>query len=227
MTLAHDITAPWSRWGSWLYDVRAAEAVARLADPALDYMRALPLDARLLDVGCGGGQQALRLAEAGYRVTGVDLSGDQIRRARRRADRRRGPGEPPAFQQADVLDLPFADGTFEGVTSVGSLKHWTDRGRGLRECARVLAPGGVLAICEVDRGCRLEDVRTWIASRLAVPPGLRTLGVMAFRTFVAGPSVDLRDAEALLEAVDLMDARAERVPGTPLLVLHGRRPLPG
>lgn len=223
MAQPRDITAPYSPLESWLYDRFAADRVHLLSKPVLDRMRVLPLDARLLDVGCGGGQQALELAAEGYRVTGLDLSPEQIYRARKRAARRQEPGEPPVFLEGDATAMPFSDGSFEGVYSVGAVKHWADRGQGLRECVRVLVSGGLLVVAEIDRGCHLEDARRWIGGLLGVPVGLRTVGVMVFRTFVAGPSLDLRDAETLLEGLDLVDARAERVPGTPLLVMHGRR----
>jgi ubiquinone/menaquinone biosynthesis C-methylase UbiE len=180
----------------------------------------------VLDVGCGGGQLALALARrrADFRITGIDLSPDQVARAQRRAT---GPGTEPAvtFREADALRLPFAENAFECVLSVASLKHWPDERRGLEECRRVLSPDGLLIVVEADRGCRIEDAAAFVAS-WRIPWFLRPIALPLFRTFVAGQSLDLDDARGLLAALDLREARVERTPDLPGLRMIGRKPRP-
>jgi ubiquinone/menaquinone biosynthesis C-methylase UbiE len=150
----------------------------------------------------------------------LDLSPKQIERAERLA--------PPLggrvrFVIGSALDLPFPDATFDALVSIASIKHWPDQAKGVAECVRVLKPGGPFAIFEADRGCRLEDARRFV-DRWRLPPMLRPFALQAFRTYVAGQSIDLEDARKLLEAQPIVEATAERVPGAPVLLLTGRRP---
>ena len=91
------------------------------------------------DLACGTGINLRRLTDAGWTVTGVDLSADQLRLARQR--------EPTGAElvQADVTALPFEETSFDAVAC--SLLH-TDVGdfaAVCREAARVLRPSGRLA----------------------------------------------------------------------------------
>lgn len=59
---------------------------------------------RILDLGCGTGRHSIELAKRGYKVVGVDLSGDQLKRAREKASEA---GVEVEFKQADARDLDF------------------------------------------------------------------------------------------------------------------------
>jgi ubiquinone/menaquinone biosynthesis C-methylase UbiE len=175
----------------------------------------------VLEVGCGGGHLAIDGARRrpDLRITGLDLSAEQVARARRRG---RDVAARVGFLEGSALDLPFGDGEFQAAWSVASIKHWPDQRRGLTEMVRVLRPGGALAVVEADRGCRLEDARAFVA-HWRVPAPLRPLALMMFRTFVAGQGLDLDDARGHLAALPLDDVRAERMPGAPGLLLAGRK----
>ena len=93
---------------------------------------------------CGQGRHAHLLAEAGYRVDGLDYSEDLLKRARKR-------GESPTlkYTQGDMRKLPRAwTGKFDAVlnlfTSFGFFADPADDARVIKEFARVLAPGGML-----------------------------------------------------------------------------------
>jgi len=99
-------------------------------------------EARVLDIGCGTGRVAIRIAEqAAFHVDGLDLSGDMIGFSRAAAER-----SPAAsrltFTIGDVAALPFPDGQFDLVISSMSQHHWADAGAGVREIRRVLRPTG-------------------------------------------------------------------------------------
>ena len=106
-------------------------------------LEATPLPAgatapRLLDSGCGTGSILGHLAARG-RAVGVDLSPEAVRLAR---------GRGAAVARAGLLALPFADDTFDCVTSFDVIYHrWvSDDAAAVREMARVLRPGGLLLL---------------------------------------------------------------------------------
>lgn len=95
---------------------------------------------RVLDAGCGGGGMPLSLAEEAREVVGIDPCnrfGDAAVRLARERGRRN-----LHFALADGMALPFAAGTFDLVLSHAVIEHVADAPLYLRECARVLAPGG-------------------------------------------------------------------------------------
>jgi len=100
---------------------------------------ALPAGGRLLDLASGTGDialEALRLV-ADVRVTAADFSLEMIRVGRQRQD-----GARIAWCAADARSLPFADASFDAVTSGYLLRNVSDRVAVFREQARVVRPGG-------------------------------------------------------------------------------------
>jgi len=100
---------------------------------------ALPAGGRLLDLASGTGDialEALRL-DPGARVTAADFSLEMMRVGRQRPG-----GERIAWCGADALALPFADASFDAVTSGYLLRNVADRVGAFREQTRVARPGG-------------------------------------------------------------------------------------
>jgi SAM-dependent methyltransferase len=97
---------------------------------------------RVLDAGCGSGRLTVALAEAGADVTGIDTNAAQIEAARRRAGEA---GVSLTLREADFnATLPFANGSFDAVTSRLALMAAADAVVTLTELRRVLVPGGRL-----------------------------------------------------------------------------------
>jgi SAM-dependent methyltransferase len=97
---------------------------------------------RLLDVGCGAGGPALRLAEAtNASVVGIDILAEGIATATELAQER-GLGERAAFLRVDAGgQLPFDEGSFDAALSVDAMCHLPDRLHILRELHRVTSAG--------------------------------------------------------------------------------------
>ena len=95
---------------------------------------------RVLDAGCGGGGMPLSLAEEAQAVVGIDPA-ERFQDAGVRLARERGMRHLH-FALADGMYLPFPDRVFDLVLSHAVIEHVADAPLYLRECARVLAPGG-------------------------------------------------------------------------------------
>jgi SAM-dependent methyltransferase len=95
---------------------------------------------RVLDAGCGGGGMPLSLAEEVDQVVGIDPA-ERFQDAGGRLGRERQLRNLH-FALADGMALPFTSGSFDLVLSHAVIEHVSDALRYLRECARVLAPGG-------------------------------------------------------------------------------------
>lgn len=101
----------------------------------------------MLDLGCGTGAVALRLAEGGLRVNGVDHSPEMLGLARAKAAER-GMADLIEVETGDVRELCVGNAEFDAVTCQGLLHHLEDSDLCLGELARVLKPGGCFYIFE-------------------------------------------------------------------------------
>jgi SAM-dependent methyltransferase len=106
-----------------------------LADHELDALRRLlgPGNGRCLDVGCGTGVPTLAVAELGWSVVGVDVSGDLLERARARG---------LEVLEAPAGALPFGDASFDAAVSFWTHTDIDEFGAAVAEVARVLRPSG-------------------------------------------------------------------------------------
>jgi SAM-dependent methyltransferase len=98
------------------------------------------VEGRVLDAGCGGGGMPLSLAEEARSVVGIDPA-PRFQEAGVRLGRERRL-DNLHFALADGMALPFRDAVFDLVLSHAVIEHVADAALYLRECARVLAPGG-------------------------------------------------------------------------------------
>ena len=139
----------------------------------------VPIEGRVLDAGCGGGGMPLSLAEHARFVVGIDpidrFSGAGVVLARERDLRHLH------FARADGMALPFASEAFDLVLSHAVIEHVPDARQYLRECRRVLAPGGR---CYLSTAPYLSFAGAHLP-RLRVPVPLHLVAgrAVAFRTF--------------------------------------------
>jgi len=101
---------------------------------------ALAEGALVLDLACGTGDLSRAAQRLGYRVVGADLSAGMLA----------ANGAATPLVEADGSRMPFATAAFDGLVCGYALRNFTDLAATLAECARVLRPGGRLAVLEVD-----------------------------------------------------------------------------
>jgi SAM-dependent methyltransferase len=98
----------------------------------------------VLELGCGAAQWSIALAGRGARVTGLDVSEEQLRHAREAAS---AAAVEVDFVQASAEDVPLPDASFDVVFCDHGAIGWADPLLLIPECARLLKPGGLLAWC--------------------------------------------------------------------------------
>ena len=186
----------------------------------------LPADrGHVLDVATGTGLVASTLLERGFRVTGLDQSPGMLERARERFDGR------VELVEASAEELPFPDASFDHLTFTYLLRYVDDPGATLRELARVVRPGGTVAMLEfgLPRGIWRPPWDLWVGIGLPVAGRLLSPGWHDVGRFL-GPSI--RDFHArypeqvltrLWQEAGLAEVRSRRMSLGGGLVMWARR----
>ncbi len=143
--------------------------------------------AEVLDACCGTGDLALAAERVGGKVTGADFSERMLERAREKS-------QTVDWVLADVMALPFPDGSFDAVTVGFGIRNVPDLEAGLAELARVLVPGGRIACLEITRpsGLLRPFFRLWFDGLVplagkVLPGGARVHLPACQRAAVPGP----------------------------------------
>jgi SAM-dependent methyltransferase len=106
---------------------------------------------RVLDMGCGAGRHAFEMFRRGGDVIAFDQDGDELAGVLELFGAMRESGEVPDgaeadIKQGDALALPFADAEFDRIVAAEVLEHIPDDEQAIAELARVLRPGGTIAV---------------------------------------------------------------------------------
>ena len=106
---------------------------------------------RVLDMGCGAGRHAFEMYRRGADVVAFDQDADELSGVRDLFAAMKDAGEVPEGAEADVkegdaLSLPFADGEFDRIVAAEVLEHIPADIQAIAELARVLRPGGTVAL---------------------------------------------------------------------------------
>jgi 2-polyprenyl-6-hydroxyphenyl methylase/3-demethylubiquinone-9 3-methyltransferase len=150
---------------------------------------------RLIDIGCGGGLLAEPMARLGFEVTGIDAAPENIAAAAAHAARAHLTIDYRATTAEAVLASDRAP--FDVVLNMEVIEHVADPAAFLRDCARLLAPGGVMILATLNRTAKAfalakigaEHVLRW------VPAGThdwrRFLTPAEIRGFLHGEGLDI------------------------------------
>ncbi len=175
----HDAHTPWNAvdegdtegFRAYLDTVSGVDRIERVKRRSFDLLDP-PADGRVLDVGCGTGDDVLALAErfdATGTAVGVDSSRAMVGTGRDRS-REAKPTAQVSFSVADATRLPFSDDAFYGARTDRVLQHLQNPRRGFEELVRVTRPGGRVVVTDSDWGTlTLAAGETDIDDRLVDP----------------------------------------------------------
>ncbi|MGW7584614.1 SAM-dependent methyltransferase [Kitasatospora sp. NPDC054768] len=186
-------------FGLWDEDEKSSmpHAQNHLTDRLIDLLQPKD-DQYILDVGCGTGHPALRLAaHTRARILGVSISTTHVTRANAKA---RSADRSPQldFVRADAMHLPAESGTFDAAWAIEMLFHVPDRLQVLREIHRTLKPGGRIVLTDFIRTGHLTD-DDW---------NLLTQG-FAFSTLLTADTYADAITQSGLELVNVHDVTAQ------------------
>jgi ubiquinone/menaquinone biosynthesis C-methylase UbiE len=126
---------------------------------------------RVLDVATGSGNAALAAARRGCEVIGIDYVPALLERARQRAVVE---GVPARFEEGDAEEIPFADASFDVVTSVFGSMFAPNQEQTADELARVTKPGGRIGLVAHTPEGFIGHLFKLVGSHVAPPAGLRS-----------------------------------------------------
>ncbi len=147
---------------------RIAKTMTAPSDAFVDGLP-LPAEGTALDVACGTGNITLPLARKGLTVTGVDIAPNLLEQARARAV---SEGLAIQFDEGDVEQLPYADASFDVVTTMFGAMFAPRPEVVAKELARVLKPGGLLAMGNWNPESFSGRMFQTNAMHVPPPPGL-------------------------------------------------------
>jgi ubiquinone/menaquinone biosynthesis C-methylase UbiE len=165
----------WSQPGrreaaSTVFDL-SNKAQERVVEHCIESL-ALKAGEHLLDIGCGSGAPAIRIAqESGGKATGINVSRGQLAQATDRA-KEAGLADRVSFQYGNAMALDFADESFDAALAIDLFPHLSDRQQGFNEAFRVLRPGSPFLLSEFTvRGNPPEDqLGAYLQTFHAMPP---------------------------------------------------------
>lgn len=124
---------------------------------------------KVLDVATGTGNVAIPLAKLGCEVTGVDIAPNLLVQARERAA---AEGVSITYDEGDAEALPYADGSFDAVVTMFGAMFAPRPSLVASECARVLKPGGLLAMANWTPESFTGKMFRLSANHVPPPPGI-------------------------------------------------------
>jgi SAM-dependent methyltransferase len=156
-----------STWAAGSYAAVAERLIDEVPPRHLLERAGIEPGMEVLDLATGTGNVAIKAAQLGARVTGLDLTPELFGRARERAD---AAGVTVEWVEGDAEDLPFEDGRFDRVLSTFGIQFAPRHEVAAREAVRVTRPGGTIGFVNWTPQGQLGQVLKAVGARLPKPP---------------------------------------------------------
>lgn len=179
-------------WGYW-ENPKAAEGTVADYVAAMEQMNSVLFEAgriadgqRLLDVGCGfgGSIRQINAAHSDMVLAGLNIDPRQLAAAE--AQTKPTTRNHITWVEGDACQLPFEDDSFDRVLAIECIFHFPSRERFIAEAARVLKPGGYLAVSDfVPAVAIFGKSPFWVVIRTRVAKSFGTLGNVPLRSYKA------------------------------------------
>lgn len=195
---------------------RLLARIGPLREAGLRSALGLPAEARgrLLDVGCGAGFFLATMRDLGWEVSGSEIDAEAAERARQRLG-------GATIHEGAVEDLELPAGRYQAVSLVHVVEHLLEPAATLRHCARLLAPGGLLALVTPNAaslGSREfgADWRGW-----EPPRHIRVYEPASLRALVESAGLRVREASSCASAAYFLYAQSAALRGDSVSALRG------
>ncbi len=148
--------------------------IDEIRNEAKEISRSLKSGDSVLEIAPGAGYLSIELSRFGnYRITGLDISNDLIDICRRNAAEA---GVQVDFRQGNVSAMPFQSEAFDFIVCVLAFKNFREPLKALEEMRRVLKPGGITFIMDLDRNATMKATKK-VAERM---------GLKGLKAYIAG-----------------------------------------
>jgi len=152
----------------------------------------------ILEIAPGPGYLSIELASRGFSVTGVELSPDFVEIEKRNA---KGKGVSVDFKQGNASALPLQDGTFDFIICSAAFKNFSEPLKAMQEMHRVLKPGGIALIIDMNRNSTKEDIEQEMQKN-GMKGFDRWFVKLSFRTFLRNGAYTREEFEELIADTD-------------------------
>lgn len=200
-----------ARW----YAKSTRRDIERFRALAARLREAAPQGGDVLEVAPGPGYLAIEMARGGTRrVTGLDISRTMVDLARRNAAQA---GVEADFRRGDASAMPFADNSFDILTCSAAFKNFTRPREALAEMHRVLRPGGMALVVDLNKDAPLSEIRRYFGA-LGLGAVDRWMTVAAFRFMLLRRAYTRAEFEHLLADIPFREKEIRIVDGISLEV---------
>jgi ubiquinone/menaquinone biosynthesis C-methylase UbiE len=208
LTQIRDWRLTWDVMGS-IYNRRIYAAIIELFAHIAQDMD-LQGHARVLDAGTGCGYMARMLAAKNPQAI------MQVRKAEK--SHRKSKLGNCSFHRGNVMNIDFPEGIFDAAVSIGSIKHWPNTLRGVKELRRILKPGGVVVISETDQEASDDALRQFIG-RFKIRFIPDRLFFWVLRHVVFGQSFSEKTLAAIVFEAGFRDIEYQKIPTCPYIIV--------